>query len=135
MRRLGSPAILPRMGMSRLIPLVALLALLAGCGEQGDKAVADGDGLGQDWRPPPGAKQMRISVENYFTRDVVVLADAPGLHYELTVGPIRKRYVIVPDADYKVTAYTEERSTGNNFLYVDRDDRNGARALLVKIRF
>ena len=121
----------------RWIPLALALAFLAlaACGERGDKAIASGDGLGQDWRPPAGAAQMRISVENFFTRDVVVLADAGPAHYELTVGPIRQRYMIVPAADYKIRAYTEERSTGMNFLYVNPDDRNGARGLLVKIRF
>ena len=43
-----------------------------------------------------GLHLMRISVENYFTRDVVVHADAPGLHYELTVGPVRQRYMVIP---------------------------------------
>jgi len=124
--------------MRRLAPLFLLLliaAFCAGCGERGDKAIAYGDGLGQEWTPPAAGQQMRISVENYFTRDVVVLANAPGLHYELTVGPIRKRYMIVPEAEYKITAYTEERSTGLNFLYVNPDDRNGAKGLWVKIRF
>lgn len=118
------------------LPLALLIAALcAGCGEHGAKAIAYGDDLGLEWSAPAGSKQMRISVENYFTRDVVVEADAPGLHYELTVGPIRKRYMIVPEAEYKITAYTEERSAGINKLYVIPDDRNGAKGLRVKIRF
>jgi hypothetical protein len=117
--------------------LVALAALLtAGCtGESGDKAIAYGDGLGQEWTPPAGGKQMRIAVENYFTRDVLVVANAPGLHYELTVGPIRKRYMIVPEAEYEIKASTEERSTGMNYLYVTPEENNGAKCLHVKIRF
>jgi len=115
-----------------LLALGALL-LLAGCGEKGDKAIAYGKELGQEW-VPTGPKQMRISVENFFTRDVVVLADAPGAHYELTVGPIRKRHMIIPEAKYEVKAYTEERSTGIMKLYVQEDDRNGAKGLWVKIR-
>ena len=119
---------------ARLLLALLVAGFLAGCGERGAKAIAYGDGLGQEWTPAAGG-QMRIAVENYFTRDVVVQADAPGLHYELTVGPIRKRYMIVPEAEYKITAYTEERSTGLNFLYVTPDDRNGAKGLWVKIRF
>ena len=109
------------------------LLFLAGCGERGDKAIAYGKELGQEW-VPTGPKQMRISAENYFTRDVVVQADAPGLHYELTVGPIRQRYVIVPEAKYEITAYTREKSTGSVKLWVNPDDRNGAKGLWVKIR-
>jgi hypothetical protein len=124
------------MRTSTLLLAAALAAaFFTGCRERGDQAIAYGDDLGQEWTPPAGAKQMRISVENYFTRDVVINADAPGVHYELTVGPIRKRHMIVPAADYKITAFTQERSTGMNYLYVTKDDRNGARALLVKIRF
>jgi hypothetical protein len=110
------------------------LLLFAGCAEDGDKAIAYGDGVGQDWKPT-APKQMCISAENYFTRDVVVHADAPGAHYELTVGPVRKRYMIVPEARYEIKAFTEERSTGNNFLWVSPDDHNGAKGLRVKIRF
>ena len=109
------------------------LLLLAGCGERGDKAIAYGPELGQEWAPA-GPKQMRISVENYFTRDIVVQADAPGRHYELTVGPIRQRHMIVPEAKYEITAYTREKSTGTTQLWVDVDDRNGAKGLWVKIR-
>jgi len=114
---------------------VAAAVALAGCGESGDRAIAYGDGLGQDWRPPAGGKQMRVSVENYFTRDVVVVAEAPGRRFELTVGPIRKRYMIIPEDQYQISAFTEERSTGLNYLYVSPDDRNGAKGLWVKIRF
>jgi len=113
---------------------LSLSLLLAGCGERGDKAIAYGDGLGQEWTPA-APKQMRIAIENYFTRDVTVTADAPGAHYEMTVGPIRKRYMIVPEADYKLEAYTEERSTGIMKLYEQPDNRNGARGVWLKIRF
>lgn len=116
------------------VALTALVLLFAGCGERGDKAIAYGDELGQDWRPPAGASQMRISVENYFTRDVVVQADAGTSHYELTVGPIRKRYMIVPIGSYQISAFTEGRSTGNTMLRERPDDRDGARGLLVSIR-
>jgi hypothetical protein len=77
---------------------------------------------------------MRITAENSFTRDVVVMADAPGAHYELTVGPIRERYMIVPEATYDIQAMTREKNTGNVKLYVSPDDRNGAKGLRVKIR-
>ena len=117
----------------RALVFLGSLLLLAGCGERGDKAIAYGPELGQEW-VPTGPKQMRISVENYFTRDIVVQADAPGLHYELTVGPIRKRYMIVPEAKYEITAYTREKSTGTTQLWVNADDRNGAKGLWVKIR-
>jgi hypothetical protein len=122
------------MRRSSLILFAALAAaLFSGCAEKGDKAIAYGDGLGQDWKPA-AAGQMRIACENYFTRDVVVQADAPGVHYEMTVGPIRKRYMIVPEAKYEIKAFTEERSTGLMHLYVNADDRNGAKGLHVKIR-
>ncbi|HVU17039.1 MAG TPA: hypothetical protein VHD32_08935 [Candidatus Didemnitutus sp.] len=116
------------------VALVLVAFLATSCGERGDKAISYGDELGQDWRPPAGAAQMRISVENYFTRDVVVQADAGSAHYELTVGPIRKRYMIVPTANYEINATTEERSTGTTLLHVRPDDRDGAHALLVSIR-
>jgi hypothetical protein len=121
----------------RHLPLLLSAALAAvfftACAEKGDKAIAYEDGLGEDWKPAaPG--QMRIACENYFTRDVIVQADAPGAHYEMTVGPVRKRHVIVPEAKYEIKAYTEERSTGMMHLYVEANDRNGAKGLLVKIR-
>jgi hypothetical protein len=125
------PPMKPRLLLFSLSLLISLL--LSGCAERGDKAIAYGDGLGQEWKPT-GPKQMRIAGENYFTRDVVIQADAPGLHYELTVGPIRKRYMIVPEAKYEIKAYTEERSTGLMKLYQQGDDRNGAKAIWVRIR-
>ena len=112
---------------------LAVALLTASCGESGAKAIAYGDDLGQDWNPPAGAQQLRIGAENYFTRDVVVVAIATGLHYELTVGPIRKRYMIVPDAHYEITAYTHG-DTGMVKLEVDEDNRHGAKGLWVKIR-
>ena len=118
--------------LSRLLALGALL-LLAGCSERGDKAIAYGDELGREWKPS-APKQMRISVENYFTRDVVVTAAAPGLHYELTVGPVRRRYMIVPAEKYEITAVADGDTAGNVHLHVDPDDLNGARNLWVKIR-
>ena len=124
------------MHRSRFILAVALaVAFLTGCGERGDKAILYGDGLGKEWRPPTGGGQMRICVENFFTRDVVVTAVGGNQHFELTVGPIRKRFMIVPEADYKISAVTEEKSTGNNYLYVDKILENGAKGLHVKIRF
>ncbi len=113
---------------------VACAALLfAACTERGDKAIAYGKGRGRDWKPAtPG--QMRIAVENYFTRDVVVVAEAPGAHYELTVGPIRERYMIVPEAKYEITASTEERSTGMMRLHIDPEDIAGAKGVRVQIR-
>ena len=113
--------------------LCTSLLLLTGCGERGDKAIAYGKGTGDDWKPT-APKQMRIAVENSFTRDVVLAADAPGAHYELTVGPIRERYMIVPEAEYEIRAWTQEKSTGNVKLYESPDDRNGAKGLRVKIR-
>ena len=108
--------------------------LSAGCGENGDKAIAYGDGIGRGWHPPPGEKQMRIAVENSFTRDVLVQADAPGMHYEITVRPVRDRYMIVPEAKYEIKASTEGHSTGLNYLYVMPDDGDGFKGLRVKIR-
>lgn len=116
---------------ARLLLVIPLL-LLSGCGERGDKAIAYGKDLGQDWAGAPG--QMRISGQNFFTRDVVIYADDPGARYELTVGPIRERYMIVPEAKYEITAFTPEKSTGVMQLYADKDDRNGAKGLWVKIR-
>ncbi len=115
------------------LALVLATLFLAGCAERGDKAIAYGDDLGQDWKPT-APKQMRIAVENYFTRDVVVQADAPGFHYELTVGPIRRRHMIVPEAGYRIEAYAAGDTAGNVQLFVDKDDRNGAKGLWVKIR-
>jgi hypothetical protein len=112
--------------------LLLSVLLLAGCGERGDKAIAYGQELGQDWAGAPG--QMRISVQNFFTRDAVICADTPNAHYELTVGPIRERYMIVPEAKYEITAYTNEKSTGTTQLHVDPDDRGAAKGLWVKIR-
>jgi hypothetical protein len=108
---------------------------LTGCAEKGDKAILYGDGLGKEWRPPAGGGQMRICAENYFTRDVVVQADGGGKHFELTVGPVRKRFMIVPEAEYEIKAYTEEMSAGITRLYVDKVQENGAKGLHVKIRF
>jgi hypothetical protein len=120
-----------------LLLLTAAVAavLLASCAEKGDKAILYGDGLGKEWRPPAGGGQMRICCENYFTRDVVVQADGGGKHFEMTVGPVRKRFMIVPEADYQIKAYTEEKSAGMNNLYVDKIQENGANGLHVKIRF
>ena len=112
---------------------VFVVSLLTACGERGDKAVAYGDGLGQEWAPAK-PHTMRISAENYFTRDVVIHADAPGLHYELTIGPIRQRFMVVPDEKYEITAYAAGDTAGNVTLHVDRDDRNGGKGLWIKIR-
>ena len=112
---------------------VSLSLLLAGCAEKGDKAIAYGDGLGQEWQPT-GPKQLRLSAENFFTRDVVVIAEAPGLHYELTIGPIRQRHMIIPAEKYEITAYADGDTAGNVKLHVDPDDRNGGKGLWVKIR-
>jgi hypothetical protein len=123
--------------MKRLLFLSAVAlaaAFLAGCGERGDKAIAYGDGLGQDWKPTGAAPQMRIAAQNFFTRDVIVYADAPGVHYEMTVGPIRERYMIVPLGKYEITATTRGNSAGMSKLWVDPDDRGAAKGLLVKIR-
>jgi len=73
--------------------------------------------------------------EFFHTRDVVIEADGGGRHYELTVGPVRERFMIVPEAEYKIKATTQERSTGMNYLYVDKIMENGAKGLHVKIRF
>jgi hypothetical protein len=113
--------------------LCSALLLLTGCGERGDKAIAYGKGKGREWTPA-GPGQLRIGVENYFTRDVIVMADAPGVHYELTVGPIRERYMIVPEGKYEVTAVTKERNTGMMRLHVDPEDIAGAKGLRVQIR-
>jgi hypothetical protein len=124
-------------GMRRLllVSTAVLAALLpAGCGERGDQAIAYGAHLGQDWKPPAGAKQLRIAVQNSFTRDVIVYADAPGAHYELTVSPISERYMIVPEAKYEISATTEGQSTGMTRLWVEPDNRNGGKGFLVKIR-
>lgn len=136
--RARHPKLRRKTSTMRRLPLLLSTALVAvflfGCSEKGDKAIAYADGLGQEWKPAaPG--QMRIACENYFTRDVVIHADAPGAHYEMTVGPIRKRYMIVPEAKYEIKALTEEKSTGMNYLYVNPDDRNGAKGLHIKIRF
>ena len=119
--------------MFEIITLWVDIGFLTGCGERGDKAVANGDGLGQEWAPAK-PHLLRISAENYFTRDVVVRADAPGLHYELTIGPIRQRFMVVPDEKYEITAYAAGDTAGNVKLFVDRDDRNGGKGLWVKIR-
>jgi hypothetical protein len=66
---------------------------------------------------------------------VVVQVDGDGKHYELTVGPVRKRFMIVPEAEYTVKAFTQEKSAGMNFLHVDKIQENGAKGLHVKIRF
>ncbi len=115
--------------------LVVLLAgFFAGCGEKGDKAIAYGKGLGQEWSAPAGAKQMRISAENFFTRDVVISADSAAAHYEMTVGPIRRRYMIVPEGSYEIQAFSVADAVGHVRLRVDPDDRNGAKGLWVQIR-
>ena len=124
------------MKRSLLFMTVVLAAVwLAGCAEKGDKAILYGDGLGKEWRPPAGGGQMRICCENYLTRDVVIQADGGGRHYELTVGPVRKRFMIVPEGEYEIKAFTEEKSAGMNNLYVDKIQENGAKGLHVKIRF
>lgn len=114
--------------------LCSALLLLTACGERGDKAIAYGSGTGADWKPSaPG--QMMITAQNLFTRDVVIVALAPGKHYEMTVGPIRERYMIVPDAKYKIEAWTgEKRASGVVHLYVGFDKHDGYNAIPVKIR-
>ena len=119
--------------MKSLLLLCTALLLLAGCGERGDKAIAYGKGRGREWTPA-AAGQMRIAVENYFTRDVIVMADGPRAHYELSVGPIRERYMIVPEGKYEITAVTPTQKTGNMRLHVDPEDINGAKGLRVQIR-
>jgi hypothetical protein len=117
------------------IGTVLVVLLLLGCAEIGDKPIASGEGLGEIYKAPAGSKQMRIAIENYFTRRVTVEVIGAGKHYHVLVGPIRKRHIIVPEGKYEVKAWTEERSTGGNYLHVTPFTANGMNGLSVRIRF
>lgn len=128
---------MPAHAFGRWLLATGLALVLAGCPQQkGDQPIASGEGKGDDWKPPAGSPKLTcIAIENYFTRDVTVEATGGGKHYVVTVGPVRKSYVIVPDVKYEIKAWTEERSTGGNFLHVTPFTRNGMNGLWVRIRF
>jgi hypothetical protein len=117
----------------RLILAISILSLLTGCGERGTKAIAYGNDLGENWKSSVGDNLICISVENFFTRDVVIHANSDAAHYELTVGPIRQRHMIVPAADYKIEAFTNERRATNMKIFVTPAERNGVKDLRIKI--
>lgn len=112
-----------------------VLLCLAGCAEKGDKTIVSGEGLGETYKAPAGSKQMRIAMENYFTRRVTIEVTGGGKQYQVVVGPIRKWHIVVPEAKYEIKAWTEERSTGGNYLHVTPFTANGLNGLWVRIRF
>jgi len=116
----------------RLFFALASLLLLAACGQRVDHPIAMGDGFGREWSGAPG--QVRISVNNRLTREIVAHVDAPKAHYEITVGPGHQRHMIVPDAEnnFKFSLYySDGKEVGGN--YMETDDRNGAKGRLIDI--
>jgi hypothetical protein len=90
--------------------------------------------FGYDWTSANPKDVLRVSVQNSFTRDSFVALDGAGKHYELTVGPIKDAFMIVPKGNYEFSAWSFGKSVGNTKYDVAQDDRNGIKGVLVKIR-
>jgi hypothetical protein len=119
----------------RVIVTLIILLLASGCSfEKGDKPLARGKGFGYDWTSANPKDVLRVSVQNSFTRDSFVALDGAGKHYELTVGPIKDAFMIVPKGNYEFSAWSFGKSVGNTKYDVGQDDRNGIKGVLVKIR-
>ena len=114
--------------------LVLLSLLLVGCWEKGDKPLARGKGFGYEWTPVTPKTVQRVSVQNSFTRDAVVTVDGEGKHYEISVGPIREAYIVIPRGDYDYAGWSYGKSLGNTQLRVTEQERDGMRSMLVQIR-
>jgi hypothetical protein len=120
--------------MKNIVQLFVLGFVLMSCvREKGDAPLARGKGFGYEWNSGNQSAILRVSVQNFFTRDSVVALDGNGRHFELCVGPVRDAYMIVPKGNYRVTAWTFGNSVGTMRFDVQKDDRNGARGVIVKI--
>lgn len=126
----------PRLFQRILAFVTVLLAFaLAGCGEKGDKAILYADGLGRDWKAPAGEAQLRVAVQNSFTSNATVMADGEGRHYEMKVGPIRDRYMIIPAGQYEFSAYAVGRTVGETKLKITPEDTSAtSKGFLLQIR-
>ncbi len=118
-----------------LVLWATLTLALTGCGEKGDKAIHYAAGLGReagDVSAGPG--QLRVAVQNSFTREAVVICEGPTGHYEITVRPTRERYMIIPAGEYEFTAYTYGREIGGIRLNPIPENLGASKGFYVQIR-
>ena len=118
-----------------LVLWATLTLALTGCGEKGDKAILYAAGLGReagDVSAGPG--QLRVAVQNSFTREAVVICEGAAGHYEITVRPTRERYMIIPAGEYEFSAYSYGKSLGNTQLRVVPENLATSKGFLVQIR-
>ena len=120
--------------MKTLLGMLCLGLALAGCGENGDKPLARGSGLGYDWTTTNPKAVLRVSVQNSFTRDAVIAVDGEGRHYEVSVGPVRDAFMVIPRGTYAYSGWSYGKSLGLTKLQVIEEERHGIAGVLLRIR-
>ena len=120
--------------MKNMVILILLTLTLAGCSDKGDKPLARGKGFGYEWSSPSPKTVLRVSVQNSFTRDAVIAVDGEGKHYEISVGPIRDAFIVIPRGVYEYSGWSYGKSLGNTRLRIAQEERNGISGVLIQIR-
>ncbi|HUJ45136.1 MAG TPA: hypothetical protein VLW52_16195 [Opitutaceae bacterium] len=122
----------------RNLLMAVFIWLLSACSrEMGDAPVTRGDGLGETWvdagqRP----NLVMYAVRNSYTRDILFALESSGAHYELVVGPVRERFMVVPKGDYQIRIATSGSSAVEDYIhyYPEPCARHGVQGILIKVR-
>jgi len=103
----------------------------------GDQPVARGDGLGETWSNAGQQPNLVMyAVRNSYTRDILVALESGNVHYELVVGPVRERFMVVPKAAYEIKITTSGSSAVEDYIhyYPEPCARQGAQGILIKVK-
>ena len=117
--------------------MAAMVAVMGCSRESGLRPVTRGSGLGEEWTfQGDPSSVMRVSVQNSFTRDVYVDLSASGATYQLIVGPIRERFMVIPKKDYDIKVRTNGPSSDPDYIHYYRSDtlKNGISGIFLRIR-
>ena len=99
--------------------------------------IARESGLGEGWSYQGSASSVWIvAVQNSFTRDVTVDIRSSSAAYQLIVGPVRDRFIVIPKGDYDIKVSTLGRSSVARYIhfYEQKTLRNGIAGVLLKVR-
>ena len=103
----------------------------------GDQPVARGDGLGESWTNAGQQPNLVMyAVRNSYTRDILVALESGNVHYELVVGPVRERFMVVPKAACEIKITTSGSSAVEDYIhyYPEPCARQGAQGILIKVK-